>query len=317
MARRLLPFVAVAAMLLSSAPPVAAAASTGFQHASAGNQGANVRALQYLLRSHGSMIGVTGVFDALTVEAVKAFQAGHALPVDGQVGTSTWTALVVRLERGATGDAVTGLARLLNEKRRASLPLTGIYDVAVARAVAAFQVHVHVAATGITGPATWRLLLAHLELPVFGATLCDYSSGNGPANWGTAAAVGQLEAAASVIVKAGHGRVGVGDISWEHGGDIRGHQSHEVGMDADLRPMRTDERQCTWGTRWTWTSYDRSATRALVKAIRAAAPGHIKVIYFNDPVLIREGLVTWHVAHDDHIHVRFCERIYPLAAYDC
>ena len=35
--------------------------------------------------------------------------------------------------------------------------------------------------------------------------------------------------------------------------------------------------------------YDRGATRALIKAIRAAAPGHIKVIYFNDPVLIREG----------------------------
>ena len=44
---------------------------------------------------------------------------------------------------------------------------------------------------------------------------------------------------------------------------------------------------------------------------------HIKVIYFNDPVLIREGLTRWYTGHDDHVHVRFCERVYPLATYDC
>jgi hypothetical protein len=63
--------------------------------------------------------------------------------------------------------------------------------------------------------------------------------------------------------------------------------------------------------------YERTATRALVKAIRAAAPGHVKLIYFNDPVLIREGLTRYYPGHDDHVHVRYCERVYPLAAYDC
>lgn len=314
--RRLLPLLAAVAILVASAPPVAAL-SAGFPHASAGNRGANVRALQSLLRHHGAIISVTGVFDAPTVEAVTVFQADHELVVDGRVGSATWSALVVRLEPGSTGDAVTGLVRLLNEKRRTAIPLTDTYDPAVEAAVAAFQAHARITASGVADPTTWRRLLAHLELPGFGSALCDYSVGNGPANWGTASAIGQLEAAASVIAKAGHGRVAVGDLGFEHGGDIRGHESHEQGLDIDLRPMRDDERQCSWGTRWTFGSYDRAATRALVKAIRAAAPGHVKVIYFNDPVLIREGLVRWRTGHEDHLHVRYCERVHPVAAYDC
>jgi len=55
----------------------------------------------------------------------------------------------------------------------------------------------------------------------------------------------------------------------------------------------------------------------MIQRFRAYAPGHIKLIYFNDPVLIGEGLTTWHMGHDDHIHVRFCESTHPLAAYDC
>ena len=35
----------------------------------------------------------------------------------------------------------------------------------------------------------------------------------------------------------------------------------------------------------------------------------MKLIYFNDPVLISEGLTTWYTGHDDHLHVRYCERV--------
>ena len=59
------------------------------------------------------------------------------------------------------------------------------------------------------------------------------------------------------------------------------------------------------------------ATRALIKDIRAAAPGHVKLIYFNDPVLIREGLTTHFPGHDDHLHIRYCEHAYPLEMYRC
>ena len=43
----------------------------------------------------------------------------------------------------------------------------------------------------------------------------------------------------------------------------------------------------------------------------------MKLIYFNDPVLIREGLTAYHSGHDDHLHIRYCERVHPVAAYDC
>lgn len=146
---------------------------------------------------------------------------------------------------------------------------------------------------------------------------CDYQVGNGRADWGTAAAIGQIEAAAVTVVAQSHGRVAIGDIGFEYGGTISGHTSHRYGLDVDVRPMRTDKRQCSWGGSYRTATYDRAATRDLVKAVRAAAPGHVRLIWFNDPVLVREGLVRWHTGHDDHLHIRYCEKVHPVAAYDC
>ena len=97
----------------------------------------------------------------------------------------------------------------------------------------------------------------------------------------------------------------------QHGGHIPLHETHEVGLDVDVRPIRTSEDQCRWGVNYRWSTYDRKATRALIKDIIATAPGHITDLYFNDPVLIREGLTTWFAGHDDHIHVRYCEKTHP------
>jgi hypothetical protein len=158
----------------------------------------------------------------------------------------------------------------------------------------------------------------HYDYPAFNATtLCDYSDGYGKANWGTGSAIGLLEAGAAGFARSVRGRVAIGDISLEHGGNIGGHTTHEVGLDVDIRPIRDARNQCTWGTNWSFASYDRAATRILLKAIRAAAPGHIKLVYFNDPVLIREGLSTWHANHDDHLHVRYCEVSHLDARYRC
>jgi murein endopeptidase len=171
--------------------------------------------------------------------------------------------------------------------------------------------------TGVTDHTTWRYLISHFQRPTFGRFLCDYQVGNGLADWGTGAAIGQIRAAAVTVVNGGHGPIAIGDIGHEHGGDIRGHETHELGLDVDVRLMRKDDRQCRWGGSYRLAAYDRAATRVLIRAIRAAAPGHVKVIYFNDPVLIREGLTRWYEGHDDHLHIRYCERVYPVAAYDC
>jgi peptidoglycan hydrolase-like protein with peptidoglycan-binding domain len=309
--------VALALLLVAATAATAAALPSRYPTSSIGNRGANVRALQHLLREHGATIPVDGLFAETTRQAVIAFQSARGLPADGVVASPSWTALRVERGPGSSGEAVMAIQRLLNEKRHAGLPVDGVFGDTTRAALRTFQRHAGLSVTGIANPITWRALLAHLELPLFGERLCDYSVGNGKANWGTAAAIGQLEAAAAIVIAKGHGRVAVGDIGFEHGGDIPGHETHEQGLDVDVRLMRTRKNQCRVGSNWRASSYDRAATRDLVLAIRATAPGHIKRIYFNDPVLIREGIVRYRSGHDDHVHVRYCEVIHPVAAYDC
>ena len=144
---------------------------------------------------------------------------------------------------GATGDAVFAVQRLLREKVAAAVPTDGVYGAVTTAAVKAFQAHMGLTQTGSVNAATWRALVWHFELPRFSPSgLCDYSSGNGPANWGTATMTSTLEAAGAAMVAGGFGRVAVGDVSLEHGGDIPGHVRHEVGLEADIRPMRNGQR---------------------------------------------------------------------------
>ena len=133
--------------------------------------------------------------------------------------------------------------------------------------------------------------VGHFQLAAITTTgLCDYSVGNGLANWATASAIATIEAAARHEVATGHGRVALGDASREHGGIISGHDTHRRGLDVDVRLLRKDKAQCRGGTTYRQAAYDRAATRALIQTIRGLAPGHVKLIYFNDPVLIKEGL---------------------------
>lgn len=314
--RAILPLLAAAAISwLWSAS--AAAAAPLYPNQSLGNRGVDVKALQGLLMAHGAPIRVDGIFGATTDAAVRAFQTAQGLPLNGQADERTWVALVVRVETGSTGEAVRALQRQLNEKRGAGLVVDGVFGASTRSALLTFQRHAGLGTTGIAGPLSWRYLVSAFERPVFAGKVCDYQVGNGLADWGTAAAIGQIEAAAFDAVAQGHGRVAIGDIGFEHGGKLPGHASHRYGLDVDVRPMRTDKRQCSSGGSYRLSTYDRAATRDLIRAIRAAAPGHVKLIYFNDPVLIKEGLTRWFTGHDDHLHIRYCEAVHPVVAYDC
>ena len=320
--------VLVLIAIVAAAGPARAVSGVAWPTQSLGDRGSDVLAIQRLLRARitadpptdppTALPPADSVFGASTVTAVRAFQQSRGIAVTGIVETVTWGKLIVGLREGQTGEAVLALQMLLVEKRRAAVVVDGTFGATTAYAVRSLQKHMGLTVNGIVGTSTWRALLWHFELPRFSSTqLCDYSVGNGAANWGTAMATAVTELAGRAMVSAGYGRVAVGDVSLEHGGDIPGHMSHERGLDVDLRPMRRANDQCTWGTRWTFSTYDRTATRALIKRIRALAPGHIKVIYFNDPTLIREGLTRWYSGHDDHIHVRFCEKTHPVAIHDC
>jgi peptidoglycan hydrolase-like protein with peptidoglycan-binding domain len=278
-----------------------------------------VRALQLLLTARGFPVTADGVFGATTQAAVVAWKAAAGIsPASSYLDDASWEALTPYLKPGSTGPAVLAIQKELRAKRHLSVAADGVWGSTTTAAVKAFQKHAGVLVTGAMNERTWRHLIAHFELPSFNSTsLCDYSVGNGKANWGTSAAINMLEAAARTEAAKGHGRVAVGDVGFQHGGAIPGHQFHRAGLEIDIRPMRKAKDQCRRGVNIHSSAYDRAATRDLVKAIRASAPGHIKLIYFNDPVLIKEGLTRRYSGHDDHLHVRYCELTHPVAAFAC
>ncbi|MEQ9498050.1 MAG: chitosanase [Deltaproteobacteria bacterium] len=92
----------------------------------------------------------------------------------------------------------------------------------------------------------------------------------------------------------------VNDASLPDGHDTNQHAGHETGMSADLRVPNTDGDQ-NRGTVWSARDYDRPAMRAMLKAF--AAQENVGRVFFNDPVLIREGLCTSAGGHDNHVHV--------------
>lgn len=89
----------------------------------------------------------------------------------------------------------------------------------------------------------------------------------------------------------------VGEISRRNGGANPGHSSHRRGTDVDLRPQSRSGGPTTWRS----PGYDRDATREMIRDIRRENPN--ARILFNDPVLIREGLVRPWARHDNHLHV--------------
>jgi peptidoglycan hydrolase-like protein with peptidoglycan-binding domain len=306
--------------LLGSVSPADAASAIAWPTQSSGDRGTDVLAIQYLLRAGGMAPPLDGQFRSTTDAAVRALQTAHGIAPSGVVAWSTWGALIRRLAHGASGDAVRALQAELVAKVQATIPVSGSFGAATQTAVIAFQRHMGLTPSGVVDTATWRALAWHFELPRFGSAtgLCDYSVGNGPANWGTAEAIATLESVGRTVSSFGDGRIAVGDISFELGGPIPGHDTHRVGLDVDVRPLRRANDQCpVAGTTWRSTAYDRAATRTMILKFRSYAAGHVMLIYFNDPVLIDEGMTTWHTGHDDHVHVRFCEATDPLAAYAC
>ncbi|MFD8143919.1 penicillin-insensitive murein endopeptidase [Streptomyces sp. NPDC059708] len=311
---------ALIALFTGLGTPAHALSGASVPTQSKGNRGSDVVALQYLLNAQGAQLTADGVFGGGTDTAVRGFQSAKGLGADGIVGPNTWKALTPTLREGSHGEAVKALQHLLDAKRAAGLTVDGAFGPGTTAAVRTFQSHAGLTADGVVGPDTWTNLLWHYEYADYNsATLCNQDpDGNTSADWGTAAAIGQLEAGARSFAALGRGRVPVGDIAFEHGGTIYGHATHQAGLDADIWPVRTDSAQCT-GSRITWESgsYDRAATRELVKALRAAAPGHVKLVYFNDPQLIAEGLTVSYPNHDNHLHIRYCEAVHADATYQC
>ncbi|MFL5778876.1 MAG: penicillin-insensitive murein endopeptidase [Chloroflexota bacterium] len=327
--RLVLASTAVVLLLSVAASPVSAVGGA-WPYQDAGDRGTNVKVVQLLLRAHRYDLPVSGVFGTATRDALRSFQSHHGLAASGVATPTTWGELVVPLTRGARGDAVRAVQLLIHQKRDSTLPVTGFFGPLTRSAVIALQRARGLSPTGVVNAATWRVLVDHFERPNFNlASLCAYATGaNGnTAHWGTSSTIAHLTLGAGTVYGMGYGPVAVGDISLRYGGAITGHRTHRVGLDADVRPMRIHNDQCSRSTTWyRWSNghkvccnpgYDRAATRALIKAIRAASAGHLDVVAFNDPKLIAEGLTMHLAGHDDHLHFSFCEYRHPTWGYTC
>lgn len=131
---------------------------------------------------------------------------------------------------------------------------------------------------------------------------------------GTDWAISAFEAAASSYATdylASHADAAVLEVtemSSPRGGKRPRHGGHQTGLMVDIRLPRLD------GTAGSITyeslEFDRDAARAMLQALRVAAPGC--TLLFNDPTLIAEGLCrhdppkdgkVQHI-HDNHIHFR-------------
>ncbi|SCL50212.1 peptidoglycan DD-metalloendopeptidase family protein [Micromonospora peucetia] len=148
-------FLANRGITLGSTAPVG---STGYPSVSQGASGWVPRVIQYLVRARGISVVVDGGYGAGTVSAVRSFQSGRGLYADGLVGPITWTALVLPLREGNSGDLVRGLQTALNA-RGASLLVDGGFGSVTTNAVRSFQSRNSLVADGLVGPVTWSVLI--------------------------------------------------------------------------------------------------------------------------------------------------------------
>jgi hypothetical protein len=285
-----------------------------------GEMGTNVLAVQLLLRSRDGRTPVDGRYGETTRAAVAAFQRERHLRVTGMTDADTWRALVRPLREGDESQAVKALQQLLRRKLHAPVHTTGIYGGGTEAAVARLQRRVGLRPDGAMDTRTWRVLAWHFERPAFGRDgLCDYSTVNGTeANWATSSVVAWLEAAGRRFLRHTGLRIAIGDLSHRFGGALPGHDLHARGLEADLRPVRDDGRQCTvGGNDYRAGSYDPARTRRLIRIVRRVAKRRIELIAFNDPRLTTAGLTIHALGHDDHIHVTWCEPRSPARFFRC
>lgn len=92
----------------------------------------------------------------------------------------------------------------------------------------------------------------------------------------------------------------IGQISKNGGGPMPPHKSHRLGIDVDVRPVRTDGQNSPVSIND--SEYDRAKTTALISLWWEHAP--VQMILFNDNTVISAGLSRFFDGHHNHFHVR-------------
>lgn len=309
----------------------------GYPYLTHGSTGVNVRVLQYLLADWGYDPGVIdGFWGNSTSYALSAFQRDTFGSVDGIVGKDTWGRLTRNVVNGTSGNRARAVELLVDKHANGVNDQFNAYNNGYINTgdrdlIKGYQQHLRstgidtgVRTDGVVDDRTWKHMLRHYERP-YRYGLCPAKSWSQLEPYGTAETAHALErAAASTQADLGtiNGRsdsddLSFNDLSLEHGGDTTWHSSHEHGMDVDIRPMRTDGKQCTYGVKHQWSTYHRARTEVAFKNMREAsccgsATKHYKFTYFNDPQLrAKYSDMSYASGHDNHLHVRYCQSSYP------
>jgi peptidoglycan hydrolase-like protein with peptidoglycan-binding domain len=159
---------------LATAPAAMPLALTGCQPAAptlpwpvlrTGSRGADVTALQHMLRgwSNRFSLAADGRYGPRTAAAVRTFQRLRGLRVDGVVGPQTWgspASFVVA--RGDRGGFVAAAQVELTENEYA-VAVDGIFGPRTEAAVRRAQCDLGLRVDGIVGPRTWRGLIPRIR----------------------------------------------------------------------------------------------------------------------------------------------------------
>jgi penicillin-insensitive murein endopeptidase len=95
-------------------------------------------------------------------------------------------------------------------------------------------------------------------------------------------------------------QVGVGDMSFAKGTEMKPHKTHRDGRNIDIRPLRKDGKMLAVDINS--SDYSQERTKALVEIIQADV--NYKSILFNDSAI--SGVTRWD-GHDNHLHVSMKE----------
>lgn len=137
-----------------------------------GDRGVAVTRIQNMLIAEGYYNGpVTGYYDLLTEEAIKAFQQERGFSPTGIVGLDTLEALRNNpnareypglLSRGDRGSVVVNVQSWLKVLGYYDGPATGYYGSLTEAAVKRFQTQENLAVDGLIGPNTWSSLMVQI-----------------------------------------------------------------------------------------------------------------------------------------------------------
>ena len=136
---------------------------SSYPRLNSGDKGAQVHALECLLKERGYALSVDGSFGSSTSKAIDAFRKSLGWGPTGHTTNATWTALLSAgskprvLKRGSVGEAVWRLQRALTAAGK-SVTINGVYDSKTVSAVKAYRSTNGLSSYDATESSVWSLL---------------------------------------------------------------------------------------------------------------------------------------------------------------